>query len=1296
MKKEHFLIRKLRPAGIMIFILILCASVVSGQANFTEDENLKSNQKRSDNPLLKISDDKKNWQAIPAPKFAKPTGKLSSSDLTRVVEYDIVARTVKQSEFLESKIKTSGEIASNLAQSYGIYQPNEPIETIFPPDNRIKISPTVDFPWRTICKLYVTFPDGNHFVGSGVLVGRSDGIGFHCITAAHCVYRNEYGGYASKVEVIPALDNDYTPFYSAWAEKIRTPEGWTNNSLAEFDWACLTLDRQIGNFTGWMSVFTTPELSWYQRNFRCAGYPIDLDFGLCLYYDSDSGKFADDNFLYYNMDASAGQDGMPVWAKDGNTRKIVSIHIGEADGVGGNRGLRINAEKFSQLNQWINGDPAPIDLPDLVDDGPKWSNFKPGIVVRGFNQFNVWNDVRNIGTAPSTPLTVAFYASLDPVIDAKTDFLIGTTEIESLPPFAWRDSNWSGIFPEAIPAGEYYIGWIIDSENQVMEFNESNNLAFITSKKLLVKDPYIEILKPNGGEAFASGEQNYIEWFTAAGSGLVTIDVSYNNGISWQNLVTNIPDSGRYGWNILPSQAPVFSCLIKVTDTGKNLTDLSDTPFVIDTRPTIPGIPYADRAWTNTPGVLFKWTSANDPETGIAAYHVQIGTTPNSNDIADTLIGNVLNFNAIGTHNQKLYAKVRAKNGVGLESLWSASSKGILIDLTPPILQGGPFDEGEFSGKDSVLFTWNPATDEESGIIMNYKLQVGTAIGLNDVFDKWINRKLEYKVVGKHGQTLYARIKVHNAAIGVSDWSDWSDGITIDLTPPTAPGKPYSDELTFGVLNIPLSWNQATDDQSGVIDHRLKVLDVTANNQVVFDEWVGGVLQYSVPVNNEHTYIALVQAKNGAGLVGNWSLTSEPISIKRNPITLILIDYSSTYPGDDWPNAIDKITEGWQGTVSAKTYKDKKPYAIFSAVGEDTFNIDKIRLLTDTGVGWESRWVTHFRILYSLTGTNEADFIELINAEKHGGEWEEYTFPEQLVRYIKLVLDLPERSTAEFAQVGEFEVYGNFITGKLLKADLQLHSGTPTWPNEEWTNAIDNDLEGWDGTVSATALHQGGIRPSGIFTFSDSSTYKIAKVRLLTDTGVNYWQHWIKRFRLDVSTTGTRDEDFITVYEDKKTDGGWESFYFIPVMAKYMKLVLLETNVPFQGYYQIGEFEVYKSETMYQSVANLNKNLGDQLNMQNHIDLPQAFYIAQNYPNPFNPETTIQFQLPVDSQVILKIYNMMGQEITTLVDGLLSAGNHSIMWNGRNNHSKKVPSGMYLYQFRAGNYNVTKKMVLLE
>lgn len=93
---------------------------------------------------------------------------------------------------------------------------------------------------------------------------------------------------------------------------------------------------------------------------------------------------------------------------------------------------------------------------------------------------------------------------------------------------------------------------------------------------------------------------------------------------------------------------------------------------------------------------------------------------------------------------------------------------------------------------------------------------------------------------------------------------------------------------------------------------------------------------------------------------------------------------------------------------------------------------------------------------------------------------------------------------------------------------------------------------------------------------------------------------------------------------------------------------------------------------------------------------PNDYSISQNYPNPFNPSTSIKFSLPVSGFVTVKIYNILGSEVKTMIATEMQAGNYTINWNGEDEFGNKVSSGNYIYRITAGDFVKTMKMTLLK
>jgi len=131
-------------------------------------------------------------------------------------------------------------------------------------------------------------------------------------------------------------------------------------------------------------------------------------------------------------------------------------------------------------------------------------------------------------------------------------------------------------------------------------------------------------------------------------------------------------------------------------------------------------------------------------------------------------------------------------------------------------------------------------------------------------------------------------------------------------------------------------------------------------------------------------------------------------------------------------------------------------------------------------------------------------------------------------------------------------------------------------------------------------------------------------------------------------------------------------------------------------YYWLEDVDLHGRSSMHGPVSAIPTSVEERKEMP----IPAVFSLAQNYPNPFNATTLIRYALPAvsgqQSAVSLKIYNIAGQEVRTLVDEEQAPGYYSVSWDGRDGLGKEVSSGIYFYRLKAGSYTEIRKMVLLK
>ena len=336
------------------------------------------------------------------------------------------------------------------------------------------------YPYRAIGRLETRW--GTEWrVGTAFLVGP-----YHLLTAGHCVYSAERGGWADEVIFTPGLSGAYKPYNSYHSTMLGTNSAWIDRASYDDDWGFVWLDRNIGNAVGTFGMWWFPLDEYANKLVSFSGYPADLGQGLHQYRDLDCVTSATDTIVYYNLDSYAGMSGSPVFdfmptgLPDPAARAwAVNAHGDDSRGDG----PRLSDSRISMINDWKDDQPVPTDYADLLDDGASAAGFQPQTVHPG-SGFSAWCRVRNADTAAAGSFQVSFRVSTDTQITG-ADPEIATITVSSLAPFTTGAVNLDVTFPSIAP-GQYYVGWLVDSANQVAESNESNNVACLSSPLLTV------------------------------------------------------------------------------------------------------------------------------------------------------------------------------------------------------------------------------------------------------------------------------------------------------------------------------------------------------------------------------------------------------------------------------------------------------------------------------------------------------------------------------------------------------------------------------------------------------------------------------------------------------------------------------------------------------------------------------------------------------------------------------------------------------------------------------------------
>lgn len=241
-----------------------------------------------------------------------------------------------------------GPLPDALLGSYALSDVRAGQEVIIGPDNRIRINATASYPWRAICALKITAANGRRFIGTGWLVSPRT-----VITAGHCVFMHNEGGWARSIEVIPGLNDAARPFNAASSGTFHSVTGWTQSRNRDNDYGAIILpaNARLGDRTGWFGFATRDNAFLQAAALNLSGYPGDKG-GNQQWFMAQRTKSVSSRVITYDIDTMGGQSGSPVWVLQNGSRYAVGIHTNGASS--GNSATRIESNVFARITDWKN------------------------------------------------------------------------------------------------------------------------------------------------------------------------------------------------------------------------------------------------------------------------------------------------------------------------------------------------------------------------------------------------------------------------------------------------------------------------------------------------------------------------------------------------------------------------------------------------------------------------------------------------------------------------------------------------------------------------------------------------------------------------------------------------------------------------------------------------------------------------------------------------------------------------------------------------------------------------------
>lgn len=224
-----------------------------------------------------------------------------------------------------------------------------PANVVFGSDSRVRATPTTSFPASAVVQLAITWPNGAMGGCTGTMIR-----GKYVLTAGHCVYDHDRGGWASAIAARPGRDSVANGMPTATATKLRSVTGWTSDENNDYDYALVTLSKDVGAQTGVFCLGSFSDSTVDSAYAYISGYPGDKPANTQWGAHGPVEDY-DSTMFFYDIDTFSGQSGAGVYRFHNGTRCVFGVHTGATYywGEQYNSAARITNERFNLIKSWM-------------------------------------------------------------------------------------------------------------------------------------------------------------------------------------------------------------------------------------------------------------------------------------------------------------------------------------------------------------------------------------------------------------------------------------------------------------------------------------------------------------------------------------------------------------------------------------------------------------------------------------------------------------------------------------------------------------------------------------------------------------------------------------------------------------------------------------------------------------------------------------------------------------------------------------------------------------------------------